>query len=335
MAKASAQWRRVGGVVIVVELIVLAWVASSAGSAVTSPSASRYASARVTAGEQSPPPLRDPRPVPTTSPPAPLPVKRTSAQPPSRGITNVPTAFHPVPTSPPPAPPPPAPPPPAPAMAPAAAGHGILPPENPPASLSPTPNFLSTCSSAGLDESAACTDNALAAIDTGRRAEGLAPMSLPGNWGALTPSEQLFVATNLERTVRGLPALSAMASVLDQAATAGAAQSVDPAPPSGFPFSQWGASWAGGVGSPLEAVYDWMYDDGPGSSNSQCTASDDSGCWGHRDKILMSLSCDACVMGTGFAPRGWQGQPSWAELLVGGAGSPPVDFTWQEEAAYL
>jgi hypothetical protein len=89
------------------------------------------------------------------------------------------------------------------------------------------------------------------------------------------------------------------------------------------------------MGNPLEAVYYWMYDDGPGSSNADCSAGNPGGCWGHRDKILMSLSCSPCVMGTGFAVNGWQGQPSWAEILVGTTASPAVDFTWDEETPYL
>jgi hypothetical protein len=201
--------------------------------------------------------------------------------------------------------------------------------------MAPQPDFLMACSSSGYDNSAGCVSATLAAIDNGRRAEALPGMSLPSNWSSLTAQQQLYVATNLERMVRGLPPLSSMATALDQAASVGAATGDDPAPPGGFPFLQWGANWAGGVSSPLEAIYYWMYDDGPGSSNADCTAGDGSGCWGHRDKILMSLSCTPCVMGTGFDPRGWGGQPSWAELLVGMSSSPAVDFTWEQESAYI
>ncbi len=201
--------------------------------------------------------------------------------------------------------------------------------------MAPSPNFLTACSATGYDDSSGCTSTTLAAIDNGRRAEGLGPMTLPGNWASLSPPEQLYVATNLERTVRGLPALSSMATALDQAATAGADSSEDPSPPGGFPFFQWGGNWAGGVGNPLEAVYYWMYDDGPGSTNADCTPDNSGGCWGHRDEVLLALSCGPCVMGTGYADHAWGGQPSWAELLVGSSGSPAADFTWQQEAPYL
>jgi len=202
-------------------------------------------------------------------------------------------------------------------------------------SIPPTPNFLNACSGTTYDDSSTCNSSTLAAIDNGRRAEGLGPMTLPSNWASLTPTQQLYVATNLERTVRGLPALSSMATALDQASAQGAAQGNDPAPPGGFPFFQWGGNWAGGVGNPLEAVYYWMYDDGPGSTNADCTPGNTRGCWGHRDEVLLSLSCGPCVMGTGFSAHGWGGGPSWAELLVGTSGSPAADFTWQQESPYL
>jgi hypothetical protein len=175
----------------------------------------------------------------------------------------------------------------------------------------------------------------LSAIDNGRAAEGLPAMTLPSNWTQLTVEQQLFVSTNLERTVRGLPPLSAMADALDKAAAQGAAASTDPTPPSGFPYTQWGSNWAGAVGNPLEAVYYWMYDDGLGSSNIDCTQSNQSGCWGHRNNVLMNLTCDMCVMGTGYDATGWNNNPSLAELLVDSSGQPSVVFTWQQEQAYF
>ena len=79
------------------------------------------------------------------------------------------------------------------------------------------------------------------------------------------------MATNLERTVRGLPPLAGDVERPRRRRPAGAAQSNDPTPPAGFPWSQWGSNWAGAVGNPLEAMYFWMYDDGLGSSNIDCT----------------------------------------------------------------
>jgi hypothetical protein len=217
----------------------------------------------------------------------------------------------------------------------ASAHSGILPPGNPAANVAPNPNFLNDCSGSQYDDSSGCTSAVVAAIANGRAAEGLPGMVLPTDWTALSPDQQLFVATNLERTVRGLPPLTAMASSLDQSALIGAEQSNDPSPAAAFPWTRWGSNWAGAMGNPLEAIYFWMYDDGPGSSNIDCTPSDASGCWGHRDNVLLNLACQPCEMGTGFDQSGYRGYPSWAELLVDTSGSPGVDFSWNQVTPYL
>ena len=117
-----------------------------------------------------------------------------------------------------------------------------------------------------------------------------------------------------------------MATALDQASASAAAQNTDPSAPAGFPWSSWGGNWAGAVGSPLEADYFWMYDDGLGSYNIDCTTQNTSGCWGHRHNVLMSLRCQPCLMGTGFNATAYRGNPSWTELLVDSSGSSALDF---------
>ena len=208
--------------------------------------------------------------------------------------------------------------------------QGTLPPAEPAGNINPSPNFLNNCAGNRYDDSQPCLTALLQAIANAREAEGLPGMVLPTNWGQLAPEQQLFTATNLERTVRGLPPLTAMASALDQAAETAAAQNADPSPPRGFPWTSWGGNWAGAMGNPLEAIYFWMYDDGLGSSNIDCTPSNTSGCWGHRDNILLSLSCQPCVMGVGLNTTAWQGDPSWTELLVDSSGSPRLDFAWSQ-----
>ncbi len=209
-----------------------------------------------------------------------------------------------------------------------ATARGVLPPQDPPANIAPQPNFLASCSGLQYDDSSGCVGATLDAIANARRQEGLGPMTLPGDWGSLSPQQQLFVVTNLERTARGLGALVGMASALDQAATAGAAANGDPSPPPGFGFVRWGANWAGAVGNPLEAIYFWMYDDGPGSSNLDCTAGDPSGCWGHRDNVLLAISGPNCVIGTGYVAGAYRGTPSWTELLVEATGPAQLDFAY-------
>jgi hypothetical protein len=204
-----------------------------------------------------------------------------------------------------------------------------------PANIPPQPNFLLSCSGAQYDDSPACVDATLQAIANGRSHEGLGPMVLPSNWNQLSPQQQIFVSTNLERTARGLPPMAAMATTLDQGALQGATQDIDPNPPAGFPYSQWGSNWAGAIGNPLEADYFWMYDDGEGTANIDCTPSNSSGCWGHRENILLRLPCTMCLMGTGWDAVGYSGDPSMTELLVETSGNPAIDFTWRQESAYL
>ncbi|HVA02397.1 MAG TPA: hypothetical protein VMU64_01515 [Acidimicrobiales bacterium] len=208
-------------------------------------------------------------------------------------------------------------------------------PGDPPANIAPSPNFLNTCTGANFDSSTGCQTATLAAIANARNQEGLPGMVLPTNWAQLSPQQQLFAATNLERTVRGLPPLSAMATALDQASASAAVVDTDPSAPAGFPWSSWGGNWAGAVGSPLEAIYFWMYDDGLGSYNIDCTTGNTSGCWGHRNNILISLRCQPCLMGVGYAATAYRGNPSWTELLVDSSGSSALDFSWSSLLPYL
>ncbi|HUY23184.1 MAG TPA: hypothetical protein VMV22_12685 [Acidimicrobiales bacterium] len=257
--------------------------------------------------------------VPTTTLPA---IPTTTAPP-------VPTTTVPAPTTTTTAPPavPPTPP--------AAPAHVSAPSAGPSANISPQPDFLQSCSGAHYDGSPGCVSATVEAIANARGQEGLPPLVLPSNWAQLGPDTQLFVATNLERTARGLPPMATKVAALDQAALQGAANDTDPGPPAGFPYSQWGSNWAGALGNPLEAVYFWMYDDGVGSANIDCTPSNTTGCWGHRQNILLPLPCQDCVMGTGWLEGGYSGDPSLTEILVETSGSPATSFTWQQELPYL
>jgi hypothetical protein len=207
---------------------------------------------------------------------------------------------------------------------------GVLPPTEPAANIPPAPNFLASCASSRYDGSLPCVDTTLRAIDLARQREGLPAMVLPVDWGWLNPEQQLLVATNLERTVRGLAPLSGLAVALAGPSEAAAADSGDPAPPPGFSYRSWGGNWAGGLGNPLEAMYLWMYDDGVGSPNIDCTRAGEAGCWGHRDNILRSLTCQPCVMGAGYNPHGWENDPAWTQLIVDTWGAPALSFRWSQ-----
>lgn len=204
----------------------------------------------------------------------------------------------------------------------AANAAGLVTVSNPPppaANIPPKPDFLRVCSTWSYDDSPACTHAATAAFDRARRAEGLPPLELPGHWTTMSPARQLMTLLNDERTVRGLSALPPAAASVVHAAAMGAAAGTDPALPAS-PGRTWGAVWAGGAGNPLEAVYLWMYDDGPGAMNVACPQTKAPGCWGHRDVILMSVHCPwgnpSLTMSAAFAPT-QSGGASWAALVVG------------------
>jgi hypothetical protein len=217
----------------------------------------------------------------------------------------------------------------APAVARAATG-------DPPANRTLSQATISACQS--NPAGAACETAALTDIDAARLAEGIEPMQLPGDFGALTVPQQLLVLSNLERADRGLLPVMGLSSPLDQDALTGAQSDADPMP-SQFNGDAWTANWEGGYASPFEADFEWMYDDGFGSDNEDCTAPSDSGCWGHRHDILWPFDAPV-VMGAAEA-QGHFGA-SQTELFVGGdrATAPgqadaPLAPTWATIAATL
>jgi hypothetical protein len=123
------------------------------------------------------------------------------------------------------------------------------------------------------------------AIDQARRAEGVALLVLPHYYDSVTVGQQLFLLTNLERVNRGLPGFTGLSLHLDTLAQAGASSNGDPIGP---PGTAWGPNWAGGEASALQADFDWMYDDGYGSPNLDCTRALAAGCWDHRRNMLGS-----------------------------------------------
>ena len=177
-----------------------------------------------------------------------------------RAVTALGAAVHPVSPAPAPA-----------TRADAGSGSGTGPSNDPTTNIAPSPNFLASCAGNSYDNSPACQNAVLGAIDNARNLEGLPGLVLPTDWYSLTPQEQLFIATNLERTVRGLPALSGMATALDGAALGRRRAERDPPRRRASRGRQWGGNWAGAVGNPLEAIYFWMYDDGLGSNNIDCS----------------------------------------------------------------
>ena len=203
------------------------------------------------------------------------------------------------------------------------------------------PDYTRDCADTGLDDSAACTGAALAAINHAHALEGVHPMVLPVGFTALTMPEQLFVAIDLERVDRGLPPFVGLTADLDANAQRGADDANDPPDP-GRAYDLDDSEWAGGSSNALDAVYGWMYDDGFDSGNLDCTHRGAAGCWGHRKGILddfgsgADLVMGAAVDDSGDTHAGDAGGTSMAvTLAVAGAPVRAYLFTWAQVVAAL
>ena len=156
---------------------------------------------------------------------------------------------------------------------------------NPSSSLAPSPNFFDSCSQSRIDNSTGCTNASLAAINNARKSEGISPMILPANFTQLSTIDQLTYVLNSERTARNLSPINHVSQLLNKNSLVGAHLNQDPNVTSSK-FASSASLWAGGIPNVLAADYLWMYDDGPNSFNVDCSASNPSGCWAHRDSIL-------------------------------------------------
>ncbi len=170
-------------------------------------------------------------------------------------------------------------------VAPSGAGAaGIVPPSNP--SVDVPPQVTPACTTSPVDDtSAQCIDSVLHDINYARSLEGLGPMVLPSGYASdPVPVQQLIIADE-ERGDRGLSEFSGLDPALNAVALTGAEDNADPQPPAGYDYTSGGSNFALDD-TPLSADYAWMYNDGYGGTNADCTAPGDSECWGHRDNIL-------------------------------------------------
>ena len=158
--------------------------------------------------------------------------------------------------------------------------------------------FTYACSVDGYSSSL-CTQAVVAQInqvDQKEQAPG-GKIFLPPNYQTLTPAEQTFVLTNLNRLAFNLPPVPAMSPTLNTYAVTGAQNRTDPIIPSSVPNYGWASNWAMDL-NPAASDFTWMYDDGLNSGNLDCTSTNQTGCWGHRDNILTNFS----LLMQGFVP---------------------------------
>ena len=207
--------------------------------------------------------------------------------------------------------------------------------------VSPVPDYTRVCVAPGVDNSPSCLGSVLEAINHAHALEGIRPMVLPADYAQMSIPEQLFVAVNLERVDRGLPAFGGLTSALDRNAQEGADDANDPPDP-GQTYDLDDAEWAGGSSNGLDAVYGWMYDDGFDSGNLDCLHRGAAGCWGHRKGILDDfgsgphLVMGAAVDTSGDTHRGDDRGTSMAVTLAV-ASTPVQTFTygWAQVVAAL
>ncbi|HVV76110.1 MAG TPA: hypothetical protein VHC43_08755 [Mycobacteriales bacterium] len=198
---------------------------------------------------------------------------------------------------------------------------------DPSTNTAPSGSFRAACAdmSQTVASNQACDSAAVPDFDAARAAEGVKPLVLPEDFDTLALPFQLLAITDLERVDRGLPPVPGLSSRLDDLAQQGADADDDPPFPSPFGGTSAGASWADGD-SALYAAFRWMYDDGPGSGNTECTAGQQGACWGHRHTILDGYD-SPIAMGAAFSATG---SGSITEEVVGGDSSDPIDEapTW-------
>jgi putative cell wall-binding protein len=215
-----------------------------------------------------------------------------------------------------------------------AAAAGILPPANPASNVSLNID-TSVCALSGTGTpttTPACVASDLAQINAARAVEGVGAMILPSDYDQLSGPDQQFVVINLERVDRGLAPIIGLTDDLDALAAKGAGFGVDPPlPQSGVTWA--GAIWAGGFPSTLEADFGWMYDDGPGSDNLDCTSPSAAGCWGHRDIILSSgYGPGPLVAGAADGLGSW-GTEYAMVLAQPTTALPTLNYTWAQAVA--
>jgi hypothetical protein len=184
---------------------------------------------------------------------------------------------------------------------------------------------------------AACEGVAIARLNSARAKLGLGPYLLPKGFVALSPARQWLILANLDRIAYARRPIRGLTLQLDASARQGAQAREDPDPSSlvsGLPGQSqiaFASNWAGGQGNALLAYYGWMYDDGYGSVNLDCSSPTAPGCWGHRQDVLAFPSGPALSMGGAAIVHG---EPSYAMTIVATSTPPwPYSYTWAKARA--
>lgn len=189
-----------------------------------------------------------------------------------------------------------------------------------------SPSGLYNCDFTSSQVTGACLSGAVSDFNRARAKEGLGGINLPTNFKSLPVGYQLLILANIDRADRGLAPFAGLSKTLSAYALKGALTSTDP------PFPLWTAygagNWAGSVNA-FWGEFEWMYNDGYGSTNLDCSSPTSPGCWGHRHNIVMNWP-NAMVMGAAIANGGA------ATIVLGGDSHDRADqFKWASEFPYF
>ena len=188
-----------------------------------------------------------------------------------------------------------------------------------------------SCSSAPAG--ARCINAAVYYLDQARAKLHQGPYRLPGNFPKLTPGRQILILTNLDRRLYRLAPITGLTSALDIVALGG--RPGDPGvvgdgdPILRAPGVQTTSNWAGGFPNIVLAYEAWMFNDGPGGNNLDCTPAHPTGCWAHRHDILAKfLTAGASAMGVA-AGKDSRGIRGYAMLIAKGNSSYTTGYSYR------
>jgi hypothetical protein len=184
---------------------------------------------------------------------------------------------------------------------------------------------------------ATCENVSIERLDAARAKLGLGPYRLPSGFVALAPARQWLILANLDRIAYALRPIRGLTLPLNASARQGAQAREDPNPwalVAGLPGQSevaFASNWAGGQQNALLAYYGWMYDDGYGSGNLDCSSPTAPGCWGHRQDVLAFPAAETLSMGAAAIVHG---DPSYALTIVATSTAPwPYSYTWAKAQA--
>jgi hypothetical protein len=189
-----------------------------------------------------------------------------------------------------------------------------------------------------------CTNGVIYYLDRARAAMGLPPYALPADFLEMTPAQQIFILTNLDRTAYGLPPVTGLVAGLDAGAAVAAQRNVDPQPTDdelGRPLLGWASNWAAGFPTATAAYFFWVYRDGYSSGNVDCPTPTATGCWGHRRGTFWVVAPTAgppdpylYSMGAA-ATTDERGSAGYAMTITGSfpAAPPSYYYTWAQALA--